>query len=62
MPINTWRGTCRYCGKKVGVRKGFAEKSKVTGHWLVWHEKCEPAAPAAPPVEHAPARTPYRDD
>lgn len=64
MPINTWRGTCRYCGKKVGARKGFAGKPPTTGSWLVWHGKCEPAGIGETPetATYKKVRTPYADD
>lgn len=62
MPINTYRAKCRFCGKKVGARKGRADKSATTGNWLVSHHPCyDKHAPKA--VEPAPAsRLPYADD
>lgn len=63
MPINRHRGYCRYCAKVVGARKGSSERSKTSGGWLVWHDRCEPkAAPPEPLVDstdHEPASPPY---
>lgn len=47
MPINQNRGACRYCGRRVGRKKGWAERSKSTGLWLVWHRRCDPGYDAA---------------
>lgn len=62
MPINQWRAVCRFCGKKVGKRKGFAGKSEITGQWLVWHGRCDLTRKPPPDPPPLPPKPYYVED